>query len=109
MAGSYSFEAEPKIETSWFWGYANKKNMDCMSKEPISELWCTDMAKRGPSPNGMGLIPLQQPHEVPSLSTGMDMTEKQYQKRISQIQRSIENAKIYLEVLKGSQQGIHKC
>ncbi len=104
MAGSYSFEAEPKIETSWFWGYANKKNMDCISteptKEPISEHWSTCMAKRGPNSNGMRLTSLQQPHEVQSPSAGMDMTEQQYQKRISQMERSIENANIYLEALK---------
>ncbi len=33
------------------------------------------------------------------LSTGMDVTEKPYQKKISEMQRSIDNAKIYLEAL----------
>ncbi len=71
MADSYSFEAEPNIETAWFWGYTNKKDMDCMCKEPMGKLWSsTDMAKRGRGPNGMGLIPLQQPHEVPFTEYG---------------------------------------
>ncbi len=100
MAGSYSFEAGPKIETAWFWGQTNKKGMDCMSKEPIGEIWSTDMATRGRGPNGMGLIPVQQQlHEVPPWSTRIDVTEKPYQKKISQMQRSIDNAKIYLEAL----------
>ncbi len=99
MVDSYSFEAEPKIETAWFWGYENKKGMDCKGKEPMGKLWPTDVAKRGRGPNDMGLMPLQQPYEVPSLSAGVNVAEEHYQKKISQMQRSIDNAKIYLEAL----------